>query len=238
MARTDNAPVVMSCTGVWKVFARAGAVVRAVKDVSLMVRKGDLLCISGPSGSGKSTLLSILGAIDLPTKGTVTAFDLDIARLSEPDRDRFRRECVGFVFQDLRLIAHLTAEENAVLPALFDGVSSDGLQRIGSDALERVGLHSRRLHFPTELSYGEQQRVAFARALVRSPRIVLADEPTANLDDDNADRIIELLSTVAESGVPCIVATHDPRLLRKAHRVLSMRDGQLVQADQQAVDSR
>jgi putative ABC transport system ATP-binding protein len=174
-------------------------------------------------------LLAILGALDKPTKGEITAFGLRYESLTEDGRDQFRRDRIGFVFQDLRLISHLTAVENVLLPNLFGEAKMPSLVADAENALERLGLAERFDHFPRELSYGEQQRVAFARALIRKPMLLLADEPTANLDDPNADRVVSILKATKPQGVASVVASHDPRVIEASDRVLWIHDGLLSQ---------
>jgi ABC-type lipoprotein export system ATPase subunit len=219
----------LTCLGVWKIFQQGRRVIRALKDVSLRIEPGEMVCLTGPSGSGKSTLLAILGALDKPTKGEITAFGTHYGTLTEDGRDQFRRDRVGFVFQDLRLISHLTAVENVLLPNLFGERKMPSLVADAENALDRLGLAERLDHFPHELSYGEQQRVAFARALIRKPMLLLADEPTANLDDLNADRVVNILKATKPQGVASVVASHDPRILAASDRVLWIQDGLLSQ---------
>ncbi len=218
---------VLVCEGAWKIFQRGRRVVRALVDLSLEVRSREFLCLTGPSGSGKSTLLNLLGALDVPTKGEVYGLGLRYRGLSNEECGRFRRVNVGFVFQELRLIRHLTAVENVMLPKLFDGMDRGTLLETALRLLGQVEMTERADHFPYELSYGEQQRVAFARAIVTAPKIILADEPTANLDDASADRVLAIMHALRSSGTTVVVATHDERLTRTASRILRIEGGTL-----------
>jgi putative ABC transport system ATP-binding protein len=229
-AKTSGSPVeaVVSCERVWKIFRSSAEIVKAVQDVSLEVKQGEFLCVRGPSGSGKSTLLTILGALEPPTKGEVSALGLRYGALSSYELSRFRRLRVGFVFQELSLIPHLTASENVIAPRLFDGVGKRRLTTIADDLLRRVGLENRSRHYPRQLSYGERQRIALARAIVNDPKILIADEPTANLDPANVERIVTILNELCSRGTAVIVATHDVRLEQAADRVLGMSNGMLT----------
>jgi putative ABC transport system ATP-binding protein len=210
------------------VYAGAEPVV-ALDGVDLDVAAGEFLAIVGPSGGGKSTLLHILGAIDVPTSGAVVVGGRDVASLSEAERVLYRRRESGIVFQFFNLLPHLTVGENVELPLLFDGVP--GARERALALLDRVGLSRRAGAHPYELSGGEMQRVAIARALVAGARLLLADEPTGNLDSRNGQAVLELLDAVRrERGVTVILATHSEAAASRAQRVLELRDGRLAGA--------
>jgi putative ABC transport system ATP-binding protein len=224
---TDNPTVVVD--DVWKIFRQGNSIVKALKGVSLEAFAGEFLVIRGSSGSGKSTLLNIIGGLDAPTKGQALVLSQRISSLSLNDRGAFRRRHIGIVFQDLSLIPHLTALENVALPISLETSGNPSAVRAASEVLAQCGLSDRLNHLPAELSYGERQRVAVARAAVRSPQLLLADEPTANLDDRNVDRIWSVINSLLGRGTTVIGATHDPRLERHANRVLQIEKGCIVQ---------
>jgi putative ABC transport system ATP-binding protein len=215
--------------GLAKHFGKGEALVRAVDDVDLVVAAGESIVVTGPSGCGKSTLLQLIGGLDLPSSGEVWVGGLRIDRASERARARLRRDHVGFVFQDFHLIEELTALENVELPALLAGVASRRARDRASDLLERVGLDDRSRHLHGQLSGGQQQRVAVARALVNRPDVLLADEPTGNLDSTATTGVLRLFETLRADGQTLIVVTHDPRTAATADRMVSMRDGALVE---------
>jgi len=196
-----------------------------LKDVSFTVQQGEFVAIVGPSGSGKTTLLGLLAGLDTPTHGKVILDGADLTTMSENDRARLRGEKVGFVFQTFQLIPTLTARENIQVPLELRG--SDGVERAG-DLLERVGLAARGHHFPMQLSGGEQQRVAIARALANKPALLLADEPTGELDAKTGGEIISLFGKLNADGTTIVVVTHDEELASAARRKIHMRDGIIV----------
>jgi putative ABC transport system ATP-binding protein len=194
---------------------------------SVEVRAGEFVVLVGPSGSGKSTLLNLVGGMDLPDSGDVTVDGVSLVRMSERERTLFRRRRLGFVFQFFNLLPTLTVEENLLLPLELNGRAADGEALA---MLERVGLSARARAFPDRLSGGEQQRVAIARALVHGPVLVLADEPTGNLDDDNAESVLDVLESVTRAaGRTLIVVTHSDRVVGRADRVLELRHGRIVE---------
>ena len=212
--------------GVGRVFGEAAAQVTALRDVSLTIRRGEFVAIMGPSGCGKSTLLHIIGGLDCPTSGTVAFESRELAGMSDDDLTVLRRQKVGFVFQAFNLIGVLSTLENVAIPLILDGVSHGDATRRASDALARVGLSERREHMPAELSGGEQQRVALARALVNNPIVLLADEPTGNLDSTSGDAVLALMRRLVDDGKQTIVmVTHSARHAAMADRVVTMRDG-------------
>jgi putative ABC transport system ATP-binding protein len=216
-------------SGVGKSFARGSAIVNAVLDVDLAVESGELVAIEGPSGSGKTTLLQLLGALDRPSNGRVVFEERDLARLGDGDLAELRLRSFGFVFQQFNLIPTLTALENVEAKLAPTGIAAEELTERSQALLAEVGLAGRASHLPAHLSGGEQQRVAIARALSVEPRVILADEPTGNLDTTTGGEVIELLAGLAaQRGATVIVATHDAALAGRAPRRLAMRDGRLL----------
>ncbi|WIV68852.1 ABC transporter ATP-binding protein [Natrialbaceae archaeon AArc-T1-2] len=205
--------------------------VTALEDVSLEVHPGEIVGLSGPSGSGKSTLLHLLAALERPTEGTVTVRDDDVTAMSERQRTRLRLEHVGIVFQHFHLLEALTARGNVALPLVELGVSKRKRRRRATDLLERVGLEDRVTHRPGELSGGEQQRVAIARALATDPDLVIADEPTGELDTETGRQVLSEFEEVADDRA-VVLASHDRQTLAIADRVIRMRDGQIVGIDE------
>jgi putative ABC transport system ATP-binding protein len=218
--------------GVTKVFAAdAGeARVEALRGIDLDVARGEFVSVMGPSGSGKSTLLHLIGGLDQPTAGAVLLDGTDLAALNDDALTLVRRRRIGFVFQAFNLIDVLTAEENVALPLLIDGVAEAEAHGRAAAALEQVGIGQRRGHWPSKLSGGEQQRVAVARALVTRPLLLLADEPTGNLDSASGDQVLTLLrQLVDEQGQTILMVTHDARQAARADRLVRLRDGQVVE---------
>jgi putative ABC transport system ATP-binding protein len=217
--------------GVSKVFTRGGLKVRAVDNVSVTIEPGEFVALEGPSGSGKTTLLQLLGALDRPTDGSVFFEERDLARLGDGQLAELRLRAFGFVFQQFNLIPTLTALENVEAGLAPTGVNRADLRDRSLSLLTEVGLGERAHHLPAQLSGGEQQRVAIARALVVEPRVILADEPTGNLDSKTGADVIELLAGLAaQRGSTVIVATHDAGLASRAPRRLAMRDGAFTAA--------
>lgn len=211
---------------VWKIYRLGKVEVPALRGLNIEIRRGEHVAIMGPSGSGKSTFLHLAGALDRPTKGRVLIEGRDPSRLSDSELSRLRNELIGFVFQTFNLIPRLTALENVMLPLAVRGVDGGERVRRAREALERVGLAHRMNHRPTELSGGEQQRVAIARAIVTEPKIILADEPTGNLDSASAAEVVDLLTRLnRELGVTLVVVTHNPETAAPARRIVRMRDG-------------
>ena len=213
---------------VTKVYRTTDVETAALDDVSLEVQSGEFLAIMGPSGCGKSTLLNILGLIDSPTSGSYWFRGEDVARCSEEQLTLRRRAGVGFVFQSFNLIDDLNVADNVAVALLYGGVSgSERRQRI-AEALERVDLAHRARHMPKQLSGGQQQRVAVARALVANPRLILADEPTGNLDTANGEAVMDLLTRIMRGGTTIVMVTHSDKDAKRAHRVVNMLDGRVV----------
>jgi len=220
---------------VMKEYRRGADIVVALDLEHLEIDARGLLGVIGPSGSGKSTLLHLLGAMDRPTRGTVVVAGQELEMLKPVELTRFRRETVGFVFQSFNLIPNLTAAENVALPMEFTGRPKEERRRRALELLEQVGLGHRAKHRPHELSGGEQQRVAIARALANDPRLILADEPTGNLDSQSGQMIYKLLKEIAGERL-VIVVTHDLRLSERVDRVVELQDGRLI--SQEASTSR
>jgi putative ABC transport system ATP-binding protein len=219
----------ISAEDLTKVYGDGDAAVTALSHVGLAVEAGQFVAIMGPSGCGKSTLLHLLGGLDRPSAGTVRIDGQDLGSLSDTALAELRRRRVGFVFQFYNLIPVLSAAENASLPLLLDGVRAAEAHRRGADWLGRIGLERRGKHLPAQLSGGQQQRVALARALVADPALVLADEPTGNLDTRAADEIAGLLRRVADEwGRAVVMVTHDPRIAAWADRIVFLKDGTIV----------
>ncbi|MFQ3283466.1 MAG: putative ABC transport system ATP-binding protein [Natronomonas sp.] len=212
-------------TDVTRRYDGGGETVVALDSVSIAVDGGSLVAIMGPSGSGKSTLLNVVGLLDSPDEGRVRVDDEDVTDISIDERTRLRKGTIGFVFQDFHLIPTLSALENVVMPTIFD---PDPKRDRAAELLERVGLGDRLDHLPDELSGGQKQRVAIARSLVNDPSIVLADEPTGNLDLDTGERILSELTAITDAGVSVIAVTHDPEVAEYADRTIELRDGVVV----------
>ena len=210
-----------------KVFPMGGGPVHALRDVSLTIQPAEYLAIRGPSGCGKSTLLHILGCVDTPTSGSLQFDHQEVSRLSDVARSNLRLRSIGFVFQRFFLLPMLTAAENVEVPQAEAGVSRADRRRRTAELLDYVGLSHRADHRPSQLSGGEAQRVAIARALANRPRLLLADEPTGELDRANGEHIAQLLDRVQADGTTVVVVTHDPALAERAARRLLMRDGRI-----------
>ena len=214
------------CEKLEKVYEGPGGGVAALRGVDLEVKPGEVVSVMGASGSGKSTLLHVLGAIDSPTRGRVLVLGQDVGRLVGHERTLYRRKKVGFVFQQFHLVPTLTALEQVELPLRYAGVGRRARLERARKLLGEVGLVDRALHLPAALSGGEQQRVALARALANEPGLLLADEPTGNLDAEKAKQVIDLLLTARrEAGVAIIIVTHDPAVAARTDRTVRLRDG-------------
>jgi len=222
---------------IFKSYRTSAVETAALDDLSLEVQRGEFLAIMGPSGCGKSTLLNILGLIDSPTSGSYWFMGEDVARCSESDLTVRRRAGVGFVFQNFNLIDNLSVAENVEVGLLYRRVRGGERRRRVAAALEMVDLAHRMRHMPNQLSGGQQQRVAVARALVSEPRIILADEPTGNLDSANGESVMDVLSRTTRSGTTLIMVTHSAVHARRAHRVVHMLDGRLVDSGEPDTDA-
>jgi putative ABC transport system ATP-binding protein len=223
-------PAVVETRQVTRTFPMAAAPVTALKDVSIRIEAGDYVAVVGPSGCGKSTLLHILGCVDVPTSGTVLFTDRDVGALSDSERSRLRLKEIGFVFQRFFLLPMLTAWENVELPQAEAGLDRSVRRERTAELLAYVGLETRAGHRPSELSGGEMQRVAIARALANRPRLLLADEPTGELDQQTGEQIIALFDRLHRDGTSVVVVTHDGAVASRARRLLTMRDGRIVES--------
>ena len=218
--------IVLEARDVTKSYGSGEALVQALRGVSMQVAQGEFVAIMGPSGSGKSTLLTILGGVEAPTTGQVLVEGTDLARISEDERTKLRRRRLGFIFQSFNLLPNLTAEENVALPMELDGRSRAEVRERVAASLALVEMSGRRTHLPSALSGGEQQRVAIARALAIEPALLLADEPTGNLDSRQSGRVADLLARlVTDGGHSIVMVTHDANVARVAGRVITIRDG-------------
>jgi putative ABC transport system ATP-binding protein len=222
---------ILSMEDVWKVYLMGKVEVPAVRGVNFCADKGEYVSIMGPSGSGKSTLLNLIGVLDTPTVGKISLSGIDISLLSENELARIRRKLIGFVFQTFNLMPSLSARENVALPMRFDGYPRSVAHQKADALLGLVGLENRVEHKPNELSGGERQRVAIARSLINDPHIILADEPTGNLDQKSGQKVIELLEGLNRSGMTLIIITHDGELAKRAEKQLRIVDGRFVDAN-------
>jgi ABC-type lipoprotein export system ATPase subunit len=216
---------VLRTRGLCKEYGREASLVRAVNGIDLEVAAGETVAVMGPSGCGKSTLLYLLGGLDRPTSGQIWLDGQDLGQLSERGLARLRRDAIGFVFQAFHLMDELTATENVELPALLAGRSPRAARKKATELLERVGLADRAKFLPTQLSGGQRQRVAIARALVADPLIVLADEPTGNLDSSATLDVLRMFDRLHQAGQTLVIVTHDARIAATADRMITMRDG-------------
>jgi len=218
---------VISAANAVKEYESGSKTLRALKGVDVSVDPGEFVAVVGPSGSGKSTLLNLLGMLDVPTEGAVTVAGERLSELSKRERTNLRRDTVGFVFQSFFLVPTLTARENVAVPGLVHGDRSELIDRAES-LLERVGLADRLDHYPNELSGGQKQRVAVARSLVNEPEILLADEPTGNLDQDTSEQVLDVFGRIArEDDVAIATVTHDPQVTEYADRVVELVNGRI-----------
>ncbi len=215
--------------GVTKVFLTDEVETHALSGVHLEILKGEYVSIAGPSGCGKSTLLSILGLLDTPTDGTYLLNGRPVQGLSLPERARIRNREIGFIFQSFNLIGDLTVYENVELPLTYRGMAASERKQRVTEALEKVGMGHRAKHLPSQLSGGQQQRVAVARALAGHPAVLLADEPTGNLDSKNGDAVMTLLRELHKGGATIVMVTHDSRFARNADRTVHVFDGRVVE---------
>ena len=213
----------------WRTYHVGDSDVHALRDVTIEIEKGDYLAVMGPSGSGKSTLLNILGCLDRPTSGSYTFNGRDVGEISDADRTKLRQTEIGFIFQFFHLLPRLTAQGNVELPMLFAGVPRAERRRRALEALEAVGLTDRIHHRPNQLSGGQSQRVAIARAVVMNPGLLLADEPTGNLDRAAAAEVMDLLGAMNADGQTVVLVTHDPEVGARASTAVRMDDGAIVE---------
>jgi putative ABC transport system ATP-binding protein len=219
---------VIRLSDVWRTYQVGGRELHALAGVDEHVEQGEHVAIMGPSGSGKSTLLNVIGCLDRPTRGSYRLQEREVAALSDRELSRIRQSSVGYVFQSYHLVARLDARQNVELPMIFAGVPRGERRRRAQEALEAVGIAERAEHRPSELSGGERQRVAIARAIVLRPAVLLADEPTGNLDRRSGAQVLELLDRLNADGLTLLVVTHDAEVARRASRVILLDDGRIV----------
>ncbi|NTV22851.1 MAG: ABC transporter ATP-binding protein [Nanoarchaeota archaeon] len=213
---------------VWKTYKMGDVEVHALRGLDLEVMQGEFLAIQGPSGSGKSTAMNLVGCLDIPTKGTIFLDTHDISKLTESNLAQIRGRKIGFIFQQFNLINTLTSMENVMLPMMFQGFSEEKRRKRAIELLELVSLGDRLDHKPKELSGGQQQRVAIARALAVDPDVILADEPTGNLDSKTGDSVMDFLNKLNKEGKTIVMVTHDDELAQKAGRIVYLKDGQVI----------
>ena len=225
----DSEKPLIHLEGIKKVFYTDEVETHALQDVHFQVQPGEYVAISGPSGCGKTTLLSLLGLLDTPSDGEYTLAGEPVAKLSAAERARIRNRQIGFIFQAFNLIGDLTVYENVELPLTYRGLSASERKRRVTEALEKVGMTHRMKHYPAQLSGGQQQRVAVARAVAGDPLILLADEPTGNLDSVNGEAVMELLRELHRGGATICMVTHDPRYSAHADREIHLFDGRVVE---------
>jgi putative ABC transport system ATP-binding protein len=211
-----------------KIYGTGQAAVAALRGIDLDIYRGDFVAVMGPSGSGKSTCMNILGCLDSPTSGSYRFDGVEVGDLSRDQRARLRRNYLGFVFQGFNLLGRSTALENVELPLVYRGLSAAERHRRAGEALAQVGLADRALHRPSELSGGQQQRVAIARAIVTQPEVLLADEPTGNLDSEKGREILELLTRLNREGLTIVIVTHDAAIAKWTKRAVRFLDGRIV----------
>lgn len=220
---------VIELRNVWKTYQMGDVQVHALRGLDLDVYEGEFLAIMGPSGSGKSTAMNMIGCLDVPTKGTIKLAGTNIATLSESDLATIRGKKIGFIFQKFNLINTLTAKENVMLPLIFQGMDAEEREQRAEDVLELVNLQDRMDHRPSELSGGQQQRVAIARALAVEPQVILADEPTGNLDSSTGETVMTFLKGLhKKKGTTIVLVTHDEHVARNAQRMAVLKDGVIV----------
>ncbi|MFT5839322.1 MAG: putative ABC transport system ATP-binding protein [Flavobacteriales bacterium] len=221
--------VIIELKSIGKTFLTDEIETRAINDINLVINKGEYLSLSGQSGCGKSTLLALLGLLDAPSSGTYKINNTDVSSLTRDERAKIRSKQIGFVFQSFNLISDLTIFENVMLPLTYQsGLSKQVVEAKVNNVLEKVEMSHRKDHYPSQLSGGQQQRVAVARALVNDPAIILADEPTGNLDSKNAEAVLTLLDKLHQNGSTICMVTHDPASAKRASRCLEMFDGRLI----------
>jgi len=220
---------IIKLNNIWKIYQLGKVELTALKGISLEVTPGDFVTIMGPSGSGKSTLLNMIGALDSPTRGKVFLKGKDISLLTEDQLSQLRGKTIGFVFQEFNLLSNLTAIENVMLPMIFQGISLEKRKEKAKELLISLGLEDRIFHQPAELSGGERQRVAIARAFANNPEMVIADEPTGNLDSITGKKIMEVLTDFHQKeGKTIVVVTHDPHIAEYSKKIVNIKDGQII----------
>lgn len=219
---------VLSLKDVYKIYKMDGISVKALNGVSLTINEGEFVSITGPSGSGKSTLMHIIGCLDIPTSGNVMLDKHEVSKLTEKELAKIRNKKIGFVFQTFNLLARTSALDNVSLPLIYNGTAEENVPEKAKEALEKVGLGDRLEHHPNQLSGGQQQRVAIARALITDPAIILADEPTGNLDSKSGIEVMEIFKKLHKNGKTIVLVTHDQNIASQAQRTISIKDGQII----------
>lgn len=214
-----------------KIYGKGEIAVKALDHISFQVKTGEFVAIMGPSGSGKSTLMNILGCLDRPTEGIYILDQTDVSKMSEQELAKIRNLKVGFIFQTYNLLARLTALRNVEQPMIYKGIARKKRDQLAKQALAEVGLDDRLHHKPAELSGGQRQRVAIARALVNQPQIILADEPTGNLDSKSGEEILKILAGLNQQGITIVMVTHDQKVASQAHRIVYFQDGRIVREE-------
>ncbi len=227
MSKKNGTEPILELVNTYKSYQMGETQVNALKNISLQIKKGDFVSIVGPSGSGKSTLMHIIGLLDQPSSGQVFLKGRETQSLDEKALSRARNHSIGFIFQQFNLLPKTSARENVELPMLYAGLSQKEREKRATAILEKVALGDRLDHHPNQLSGGQQQRVAIARALVNDPEIILADEPTGNLDSRSGVEIVKLIKEINREGKTIVMVTHDQELARRANRVITMIDGQI-----------
>jgi len=213
---------------IYKIYNPGENEVRALDGITLSIDRGEFVAIVGQSGSGKSTLMNMLGLLDIPTSGTYLLDGVDVSSMSDDELSEIRNKQIGFIFQGFNLIPSLTAQANVELPLVYRGMRAEERHRLSLEALEKVGLSHRLTHLPKQMSGGQQQRVAIARAVAARPPIILADEPTGNLDSHSGEDVMEILTGLYKEGRTVIIITHDPGIAARAKRVVKISDGQVI----------
>jgi putative ABC transport system ATP-binding protein len=231
--------IIIELKDVWKTYKMGDVEVNALRGMTLQVKKGEFLAIMGPSGSGKSTAMNMIGCLDIPTKGQIYLSGKDISKLGESELAQIRGKKIGFIFQKFNLLNTLSAMENVTLPMTFQGIPMEERRKKSLELLKLVDLHERMDHKPTELSGGQQQRVAIARALSNDPEVILADEPTGNLDSKTGHSVMDFLHKLhKEKGTTIVMVTHDEKIAKEAERVEYLKDGQIVENKKSMEDKK
>jgi putative ABC transport system ATP-binding protein len=223
----DQAAALIETQDLWKTYVMGSEEIHALRGVSIKIPRGEYVAIMGPSGSGKSTLMNLIGCLDTPSKGSYLLNNKQVSQMNDDELARIRNEEIGFVFQTFNLLPRATALHNVELPLVYAGVSAKDRAERAKGALAKVELQERMSHRPNELSGGQRQRVAIARALVNNPSILLADEPTGNLDSKTGVEIMALFERLHETGNTIVLVTHEPEIAQHAHRIIHIRDGQV-----------
>lgn len=218
----------ISLEKVYKIYNQGENEVRALDGISLKIEEGDFIAIVGKSGSGKSTLMNVLGCLDVPTSGKYLLKDKDVSSMADKSLSKIRNSEIGFIFQGFNLIPNLNSLENVELPLIYRGIPKNKRKELATNALIRVGLESRLYHNPSQMSGGQQQRVAIARAIAISPPIILADEPTGNLDSKSGNDIMKILINLNESGKTVVLITHDSKIAKTSKKVICIHDGKII----------